>query len=329
MFKLNSMVGVGLALAVATAGISASSLGQVTGREASTDSLVRMLRSPDWQVRGNAIARLNLLPAHQLPSSYAATIIPLLDREATSPDPHREGDGYGEYLLAVVQGVVRLRDPRSLRGLALLGIQMSREAQEYVASQGVAGVPFLDEAWTRSHSDAVATTWAYMLGQYQHLLPRPDRVQVMARLIAVLPENPRAFTWAALTVPLPEVVPLLEDIAARDPSPIVKKRTTVVLDSLRARRDQLSSPALLARLSDWLDAFCSRSGGGPTGPCQALTAALTRANREVELRGPLAARPALEEFSNQADQARAASTLTDLEHRLLRGNAQYLVTRAR
>src|SRR6266487_6074011 len=106
--------------------------------------ILRALDSPDWQARSSAIHVLNDLPVASLPAGFAEKVIALFEREAvdSAPGPKPEGgEGYGEYLIALMEGVVRLRDPRSLRGMALLGIQMSREAQEFVAEQGAAVLP--------------------------------------------------------------------------------------------------------------------------------------------------------------------------------------------
>jgi len=270
MSKPSLVVRVGLTVSILVAVFSPAGIGQVPDKSRTPESLVAMLDSPDWQVRSDAIARLNLISASRLPTSYATTIISLLEREATSPNSRGEGEGYGEYLLGVVNGVVRLHDPRSLRGLALLGIQASREAQDYVASQGGKSLPFLDEAWARSHSDAVATTWAYMLGKSPQALSRAERLQVMARLLGVLPGNSRGFTWAAVMGPLPELVPLVEEIASSDPMPARRQAGAQALQRLRPLRDRLSTRDLFARFSDWLDALCSAGTRG--GACQVLRA---------------------------------------------------------
>jgi len=306
----------------------AATLGAAPAASQSPDSLVAQLGATDWQRRGDAIARLNLLPVEALPPTFAPTAIALLEREATNPDPGpREGEGYGEYLIAVMSGVVRLQDPRSLRGLALLGIQMSRGAQEYVASQGAPSLPFLDEAWARSQSDAVATTWAYMLGRYATALSRPERLQVIARLVAVLPDNSRAFTWAAVMGPLPEAVPLVEMVATGDARPETRQAGIRALASLRPVRDRLSSREVLQRVSDWLDAFCWSATGARGDACKMLSVSLTNATSQVESRGLTGTRLALEDLVRQARTARAAGGLRDIEEHFIVGNAEYLSTR--
>ncbi|MGH7673631.1 MAG: hypothetical protein ACREMV_00035 [Gemmatimonadales bacterium] len=118
--------------------------------QGSLDSLVRLLDSPDWHERSDAIAILGRLPPDSLPPGYGPKVIALLEREALQPNAALgQGEGYGEYQLALVRAVRRLKDPTSLRGVALLGVGTSRRSAEFVASHGAAGLPYLDEAWDR------------------------------------------------------------------------------------------------------------------------------------------------------------------------------------
>lgn len=324
MFRMSEIVRVGLNIGVLLASFSAFSAAQSPARSPAPDSLVRMLASPDWRVRSDAIARLNLVPTRQLPSAYATTVIQLFEREAL--ESRQQSEGYGEYLLDLMQGVVRLRDPRSLRGLALLGIRMSREAQEYVASQGGASLPFLDEAWQRGHSDAIAETWAYMLTRYDKALNRPERLQVMARFLAVAPANSRAFSWAAQIGPVPEVVPIIEEIETNDPQEMRKRAATNALNKLRPLRDGMSPRDLSSRLEDWVEAMCLDASGARAGTCQNLRQRVKMAKDEVQTRGLSAAKPMLGTVVDEVDPARAPG-LNDFERRLIAGNAQHLLRR--
>lgn len=324
MLRMSAIVRVGLVIGVLAASPSATSVGQTPSGQATPDSLVRLLNSPDWRVRSDAIARLSLVPTHRLPTTYAATVIPLFEREAMSSDTHSEG--YGEYLLDLMQGVVRLRDPRSLRGLALLGIRMSREAQEYVASQGGTSLPFLDEAWQRGHSDAIAETWAYMLTRYDKVLTRPQRLHVMARFLAVAPVNSRAFSWAAQIGPVPDVVPIIEEIESSEPQVMRKRAATNALNKLRPLRDGMSPRDLSTRLEDWLEAMCLDASGARASTCQSLRERVKKAKDEVQARGLSAAKPMLGRVVDEVDPARAPG-LNDFERRLIAGNAQHLLRR--
>ena len=101
------------------------------------DVLVQLLDSPDWEERHGALFALNKLPVADLPPSFAPKIIALPEKEAVSPDPEafERGEGYGEYVIAVVRAVQRLNDPRSLRGMAPPG------HPDQSCGTGVCGVP--------------------------------------------------------------------------------------------------------------------------------------------------------------------------------------------
>jgi len=323
MFRMSAIVPVGLHI-VLLASFSGLSAAQTPASSPTADSLVRMLASPDWRLRSDAIVRLNLVPRQQLPNAYATTVIQLFEREAL--ESRQQSEGYGEYLLDLMQGVVRLRDPRSLRGLALLGIHMSREAQEYVASQGGASLPFLDEAWQRGHSDAVAETWAYMLTRYDKALTRPERLQVMARFLAVAPANSRAFSWAAEIGPVPDVVPIIEEIESSEPQVMRKRAATNALNKLRPLRNGMSPRDLSTRLEDWVEAMCLDASGARASTCQNLRERLKRAKDEVQARGLGAAKPTLAAVVDEVDPAKAPG-LNNFERRLIAGNAQHLLRR--
>jgi hypothetical protein len=82
-----------VALSLLLAATPAQATAQVPRGEVSPESLVALLRSPDWKVRDRAVAGLNFLPLSNLPASYAPSIITLFEREAISPDPSTEADG--------------------------------------------------------------------------------------------------------------------------------------------------------------------------------------------------------------------------------------------
>lgn len=289
------------------------------------DALVQLLDSPDWRVRSDAVSRLNLMPLSDLPATVAPKLTALLEREALQPDlpANVESEGYGEYEIELVHGVLRFRDPASLRGMALLGIHTSREAQEFVASHGAASLPYLDQAWATQPlaRGSVVTTWALMLGRFAHTLSRDERLQIQARLLAADAIN---FAWAAVTVPMPEAVPILEATAAADPLEIVRNRAQTALTQLRPLRDALSSQDLAARLREWLDALCSAAQGARRGTCESLTNLLDDVRTHLAAGRTGSAKNAFEAFANRADSAMQQGELTDAEHRLLADNARYL-----
>src|SRR5439155_26563598 len=142
-----------LALALALA----SWLRPLAGQAATPESLVAQLGSPDWIVRSDGLARLSRLPQGSLPASYRDAIVQLLEREATSPDTSAfgegRGEGYGEYVIQVVDAALDLRDPRTLRGMAIWGSQISNRAEQFLAEQGSAALPYLNEAWSSRYAD--------------------------------------------------------------------------------------------------------------------------------------------------------------------------------
>ncbi|MGH7533792.1 MAG: hypothetical protein ACREL4_10920, partial [Gemmatimonadales bacterium] len=112
---------------------------------------MRDLEQPAWPRRDNAVVALNAIDPLQLPANARQGLIALLDREASGPwgkNPGDSGEGYGEYVLHLVDAVLPLRDPASLRGLAIIAIHTHEAAMEFVAAQGANALPYLEEGWT-------------------------------------------------------------------------------------------------------------------------------------------------------------------------------------
>lgn len=306
----------------------------------STDSLLKLVFSPLWQVRDDAVLRLSLMHADQRPSGYAAAVIRLLELEAIdsapgdnphpsdSNDGDGEGEGYGEYVLHLVEAVEPLHDPRSLRGLALLGIQTGRPSEEYVASLGDTAIPFLDESWKRGAQNPVATTWAYMAIRYEKALSRGGRLQVLKRLLATDSVNPRAFGWGMINGPFPEAVPLLQDLADTGAPPITRRFTEDFVSRLKPERDQLPGTALLERLGDWTEAFCLDATGSRREACEVLTADASRARRYADSGPADSLTSALQTLEHDAALRASRHDISAIESRLLVGNATYLTGRS-
>ncbi len=299
--------------------------------QTNVDSLVGLFDSPDWHVRANAVFALYMDHSVHLASSYAPRFTALLEREAVGAIAAAPSDenGYGEYEIHLVELTLRFEDPASLRGMALLGIQTSRAAKEFVAQQGAASLPYLDEAWRRDrHSRmSVITTWALLLGKYMGILTREQRLDVKQRLFQAADSESLGFAWAAETAPLPEAVPLVELIAATTQFDIVRRRAQQVSTSLRPRRDGLPPGALLERLTDWLDAICRGAEGARHGACESLGNLLADARTQVAAGRLPAAKNVVSTFADRADTAFHEGALSDAEHRLFAENARYLVER--
>lgn len=282
--------------------------------------LLRALDSPDWQVRSSAIHELNDLPVANLPPGFAAKAIALLEREAVDsvPGPKPEGgEGYGEYLIELMTGVLRLRDPRSLRGMALLGVQMDREAQEFVAEQGAVVLPFLDEAWRDENARmAVAETWAYMLTTYSARLSRTDRLEVIRRVLAAHTIDTQSFTNAAEDAELIVAIPLIERVATTDEIDIVRDVARRAGTRLKSKRDSMSPAALMSQLSEALDALCLSARAERAAACASLNATLRGSSAD-----------SLVTFARRVDSGFSRQVWSDDERRVLSSSAQYVATR--
>jgi hypothetical protein len=295
----------------------------------SPDSLVKMLDSPDWQVRADAAVRLYDVPVAEFPASAASTIIALLEREALKPDtiPPAVGESYGEYEIDLVGVALRLKDPASLRGMALLGIQTGSDAKRFVASYGATSLPFLEEAWQRSAygRNDVLITLGMMLGQYPDKLTDDAAATARSMILRGWTENQQdGVVWAALRGPLPDLAPLVDDLAASKPDDGFLVRARPRLDSMR---DRTATPDLARELGGWLAAICAQANDARVGACESLQNLLTDARKQITAGRTTPAVNTLRAFVKRANQARIAGVLTDAEHRLLVGNGAYLIDR--
>lgn len=292
-----------------------------TAAAQNVDSLMMRLDSPDWRERSIAVGVLGRLSASQRPPGFADKVIALLEYEALNPDEAAiaGGEGYGEYTAELVRVVLGLDDPRALRGIALIGIGTGLAAKEFVASHGAASIPYLDEAWELSalKQDAVAQTWALMLGQFPDRLSRTERIQVLGRLIAAAERNTRAFSIAARRSGLPELVAALNEIAENNPDP--RRRAFAAYDAqpLLPVRDALAPAELHARMFDLLDAVCLDAAGDKLQTCTTLQGYLDAGYSDGN---------ALDTLAQQAELAEQQGILKPYEEALFAGNAQYLIT---
>lgn len=310
--------------------VVAATLGAAPAASQSPDSLVALLGATEWQSRHDAIARLNLLPVDALPSSFPSTAIALLEHEATHPDPGpREGEGYGEYTLALMQSVLRLDDPRALRGMALLGMKTSRRAKEFVAKQGGAALPYLDQAWARDSfaRPDVMTTWGYMLGPYGRALSPADSLVLMARLVRGAREQPLGFAWAVGIATAFETVPVLDVIAATNAHAIVRRRAADVSATLRRGRDAVGPTELVRRLNLWLKAVCQNPAGARPRACDSLTDLSAEVLNQLRADRTQTGAAALDTLIRVADAAPGAGGLDEPERTLVVGTGRYIRSR--
>jgi hypothetical protein len=299
------------------------SIRSANSQQVSPESLLVRLRSPDWAVRSEALARLSVTPRSSLPPGYADAIVELLDQEAASPDTSAFGEGYGEYLIQVVAAATSLGDPRTLRGMAIWGIQAGRAARAFVAGQGSAALPYLDEAWASRHGSrhSITDTWALMLGQHADRLQDGDRTTVLAKILRA---DSIDFVDAVTTAPFPETLPLVEGIGAATGERILRVAAAETAAELRPLRAALTPGALTQRTSSMLSALCLAAEGLRSSVCASLAGSLSRASAELAANQNGPGRDTLATFATRVDSAFHQGLFTDAQHRLLSANARYV-----
>lgn len=205
------MTGVALAAALVCGGAVSPAPAQAV------DSLTAALGSISLAVRSDAVTGLTLLPLTAVPSGTRDALIALLEREATGAQPadtvqRSEGDEtWGEYIIDLADLVRTFGDVRSLRGLAMLGIETSRVAKEFVASFGSQALPALDDAWATKPNarPSVIATWGILV----RTADSTTRVGVLQRLLAPSDTFPIALANAAVAGNLVALVPFLDSLA--------------------------------------------------------------------------------------------------------------------
>jgi hypothetical protein len=289
---------------------------------------VLALDSPDWRVRADGIERLNRLPLADLPGSFRQKAIALLERDGTTSPGSEVGEGYGEYVISLVEGVLRLNDPAAVRGMALVGINTSRAAQEFLAAQGGTAVAPLDEAWQDENSrEAVGETWALMLVNFADRLTSNQRLQVIRRILSARGVDAQAFTNATDDAGLVSAIGVVEDVASTDVSSIVRTVAAGVATRLRDQRSGLTSSAQLDRLADGLNALCLGAVGPRATACAALSTSLADAQTRLDANQESAARDALVAFTAQVDTGFQQGIWTADEQRILGASSRYTASR--
>ena len=191
------------------------------------DTLSHMLDSNDFRARAAAVGALATLPTDSIPSDIRSRLMTLLDREGvagargeseiTAQSPEVDAEEFGEYVIALTDLVLSFQDGHASRGIALIGIQTSRDAQQFVAAQGAAVLPLLDSVYVANPATApaVVKTWGYALAaQPAGPLAHADSVRLVSRLLTVAPQQPIAFASAARAARFVDAAPALEKIGA-------------------------------------------------------------------------------------------------------------------
>lgn len=301
-------------------------------RAQNADSLLILLDASDWETRATAIAQLNKLPMSELPGGYAEKAIALLEREAVNPDPEATGpgEGYGQYEIKLMRGVLRLQDPRSLRALALNGVEMSREAKHFVASHGGRAIPHLRDAWdsTEANRYAVVQTWGLMLSDYRNRLTDDEATSIRRSLVSAAPEEPLGFIRAANRIGLLTALPFVQAYADTVQSSLAQQRASAAADRLGSRRQRAGTAELANQFSLTVEAVCSDPDPGPErGACRSLENRLSTARRHIEGGRGKDGSNVLRSFIDKVEQAHGQGAFTDAERTLLVGNAEALIER--
>ena len=293
------------------------------------DSLVGVLASPSVYARAQAVARLNLVPLQALPAGAREAMIRLLEREATGQVTYGETTGpddetYAEYVVDLARGVLRLRDPSAVRGIAFLGIETSRAAQEFIAARGAAAIPVLDEVWAAKERarPAIITTWGYTLASTTNGLDAEDRAVLLGRIIRaaaayLIPTARAARTASLITLLIP-----LRQIADTATDPVVKNRLLAAAAELDARMAAASATDVLAQLAEVVAGICQGASGARHGVCVSIQSLTSDAQRHIAAGRTNAAHGVLSALQQRAQAALRDGTLTAFEETLVAENAR-------
>ena len=284
--------------------------------------MIPLFESPDWEIRSSALWGLDTLPTDSVPERVRVKLFTLLEREALRPDGGESGEGYGEYLIRLVQTVLRFKDPRSLRGMALLGNQTSREAQEFVASFGPAALPALEEAWRVGGEPrrTAVETYGYMLAA-----PRSGARRTVLRLLIQAADSPPVQLGdAALAAGLVASLPLLERALEAAPPGLERSELARATDVLRFRRDTTSAAAIAAELLDWVQGFCYGSAGPRRLTCLEAIAPLVEIRGRPDRRLDRSGKALLAALASRVEEVGRRGVWEPREALLVAGTARYL-----
>jgi hypothetical protein len=297
------------------------------------DSLTAALDSPDLEVRSVAVAGLRTVAPAALPGAARLKLIALLEREATAVSRPRADDGEdsaeGTYRTQLVRVVVRLKDPASARGLALVGISINADAQRLVASQGDAAVGLLEEAERvkPTSAGAVAATRGRMLGEYASLLSEASRSRIRAAVLRTAATDPLAFARAARFGRLAEAAPMVAQLSTEATDELSKSILGDAADQLTALRAQATTESILDGLAASIAALCDQADGARVGACEAMVHLAHSAFADVRASRPAAAHAMLLALATKAGNAARQGAITPIEGTMVSGTARYLTTR--
>jgi hypothetical protein len=297
------------------------------------DSVTAALDSPDLEARSMAVAALRTVAPSALPAATRLKLIALLEREATAVSQPRVDDGEdsaeGTYRTQLVRLVVRLNDPASARGLALVGLSINADAQRLVASRGDAAVGLLDEAErvNPTLAGAVTATRGRMLGDYGSLLSESSRFTIRAAVLRTAATDPLAFARAARFGRLVEAAPIVAQLSAAATDRLTKSILGDAADQLTRLRAGATTESILDGLAASIAVVCYQAQGARHGACEAMTNHVQSVVADLRDGRAAAARAGLLALATRADVAARQGAIAATEGAMISGTASYLATR--
>lgn len=306
-----------------------------TAQAQTPDDAVTMLGASSFRTRAVGVAVLNRVPVSALPSAAPVALMSLLEREATGQVTYNEttADGdesWQEYIVDLSAAVLRLRDSRSLRGLTLLGIETSREAQEYVASLGPAALPALNQAWHDKEivrPDVILTWGSLLTVSGANTLNSTDRVGVLSRLATAAQTYALSVAGAARRARLVVLAPLIGQVADTTSDETVRARLQRIATDLRAQRDVMTASEVLSQVDEWLGGLCVGATGPRNGACISLDRLLSNAMQQIRDGNAPAARGTVNAAAERVEAARTTGSFIAAEATTLELTLEYLLTR--
>jgi hypothetical protein len=280
-----------------------------------------------------AVAALRTVAPSALPAATRLKLIALLEREATAVSQPRADDGEdsaeGTYRTQLVRLVVRLNEPTSARGLALVGLSINADAQRLVASRGDAAVGLLDEAErvNPTLAGAVAATRGRMLGDYASLLSDASRSTIRAAVLRTAATDPLAFARAARFGQLVEAAPIVAQLSAAATDELTKSILGDAAGQLTTLRARATTETILDGLTASIAVVCDQAQGARHGACEAMSHHIQSAFADVRAGRSAAAHAVLLALATRADVAARQGVLTPIEGAMISGTATYLATR--
>jgi hypothetical protein len=296
------------------------------------DSMARGLDSADMAVRYNAVASLGTLAPAAIPPNVRSRLIALLENEGvvlkslvepTVDTTADTGEMFPGYLSALAMEVAQFKDVRSLRGLVLVGLEISRGIQDFVVANAAASLPFLAEAFAAPRAEySVMETWGMMLAPSRASLSAAQRQKVQASLLGAASRVPLGFVWAVSLGNLVDLEPVVHAIAASNDDPIIVSRATQVDADLVSTLATRSTTAALTGAQNWLTAFCVGATGSRIDACQSLKNEEANAVKLLADGNRTAAKSVLSSLVSRAQSAQASGDLTAFEASIVIVSAQ-------